>query len=117
MTVRNNLLALGICFLLSGAVHASHDGVNTDFGPGNSGAGRNDALVDPTQPSCVGDFLSAWASTSNGIDVPAYMEFEGGGPGTITQGISDLMGLGGVIGLDNSEWDYATCEDQFFAQE
>ena len=122
MAGRNNLLVLGICFLLSGAVHASHleNGANTVFGPGNSGAARiDDYFGTDTQPSCVGDLLSTVATTTGGLDIPAVMD---GDPGSITTGISEIMGLGVVLGLTdpvlggNEAFGYDSCGEQFIGE-
>jgi hypothetical protein len=120
MTVRNKLLLLGFCVALSATAQAD---VGTVFGTGNSGA----ALIDDfagtdTQPNCVGDWLSTAASTNRGLDIPGFMDGNGG-PGSITgepgdgTGIGGLMGLGVVIGSDIvSAWDYDSCGDQYLGE-
>jgi hypothetical protein len=94
---------------LSGAVHASHDGVNTDFGPENSGAARDYAGTD-TQTSCVGDWLlTAYTTVDFDFTIVEYMA-EAGGPGSITTGLSDLMGLGVVLGTpEYPQYNYESC--------
>jgi hypothetical protein len=113
-------LLLGFCVALSAAAQAE---VATDLGPGNSGAAKIDDFVGAdTQPNCVGDWLSTAASTNQGLEIPGFMEGNGG-PGSITgtqgdgTGLGGLMGLGVVIGSDsNPNWDYESCGEQYQGQ-